>query len=95
MKFPSFLRFHIFKLSQIKLLFKNDVIFNSELLRIEVGDRDKKHSLVDFIQWNSVITITNRFLGQIGHFTTQINPVITNSGYNELKSDSYFIGSVL
>ncbi len=39
------------------------------------------------IQWNSVITnsvvnehsvITNRFLGQIGQFTTQSNPVVTN-----------------
>ncbi len=29
--------------------------------------------------------ITNRFLGQIGHFTTQINPVITNTCYNEQK----------
>ncbi len=35
------------------------------------------------IQRNSVIT--NRFLGEIGHFTTQINPVITNPGYNEEK----------
>ncbi len=46
------------------------------------------------LQWNSVITnsvvnehsnITNRFSGQIGHFTTQNNPVITNPGYNEQK----------
>ncbi len=38
-------------------------------------------------QWNSVIknlvvnenlVVTNRFKGQIVHFTTQINPVITN-----------------
>ncbi len=44
------------------------------------------------IQWNSVITnsvvnehlvITNRFQEQFGHFTTQINPVITNPGYNK------------
>ncbi len=39
-----------------------------------------------YILWNSVITnlvvnehvITNRFLGQIGHFSTQMNPVITD-----------------
>ncbi len=39
------------------------------------------------LHWNSVVTnsvvnehpvITNRCLGQIGHFTTKINPVITN-----------------
>ncbi len=44
------------------------------------------------IQWNSVITnsvanehsvITNRFIGQIGQSSTQIDPVITNPGYNE------------
>ncbi len=29
--------------------------------------------------------MTNRFLGQIGHFTTKINPVITNPDYNEQK----------
>ncbi len=29
--------------------------------------------------------ITNRFSGQIDHFTTQINPVITNPDYNEQK----------
>ncbi len=38
---------------------------------------------------NSVVNehsvITNRFLGQIGHFTTQINSVITNPGHNEQK----------
>ncbi len=47
------------------------------------------------LQWNSVITnsvvneqsaITNKFLRDIGHFNTQINPVITNPGYNEQKS---------
>ncbi len=44
------------------------------------------------IHSNSVITnsdikehlvIANKFLGQIGQFSTQINPVITNPGYNE------------
>ncbi len=50
----------------------------------------------DQIQWNSVISITNSvvneqsviknlFLGQIGHFITQINSVITNPGFNEQK----------
>jgi hypothetical protein len=38
---------------------------------------------------NSVINehsiITNTFLGQNGHFSTQINPVITTPGYNEQK----------
>jgi hypothetical protein len=29
--------------------------------------------------------ITNKFLSQIGYFNTQINPVITNPGYNEQK----------
>ncbi len=28
------------------------------------------------VQWNSVIT--NKYLGKIGHFSTQMNPVITN-----------------
>ncbi len=32
------------------------------------------------VQWNSVMT--NIILSQIGHFNTQINPVITNPGYN-------------
>ncbi len=36
---------------------------------------------------NSVINkhqvITNRLLSQIGHFSTQINPVIPNPGYNK------------
>ncbi len=47
-----------------------------------------------YIQRNSVITnsvfnvhsvITNSFRSQLGHFSTQINPVITNPGYNEQK----------
>ncbi len=47
--------------------------------------------------WNSVIAnsvvnehsvITNKFLGLIGHFTTQIDPIITNPGYNERKCRS-------
>ncbi len=36
---------------------------------------------------NSVVNehsvIMNRFLSQIGPFSTEINPVITNPGYNE------------
>jgi hypothetical protein len=36
---------------------------------------------------NSVVyehsVITNIFLGEIGHFTTQMDPVITNPGYSE------------
>ncbi len=46
-----------------------------------------------YIQWNSVLTnsvvnehsvITNRFYGHIGHFTTQINPAITNKNGRSL-----------
>ncbi len=29
--------------------------------------------------------IANKFLGQIGHFSTQINPIITNPGYKKTK----------
>ncbi len=29
--------------------------------------------------------ITNKFLGKIGYFSTQMNPVITKPGYNEQK----------
>ncbi len=52
----------------------------------------KKNNLK--LQWNSVITnsvvnehsvITNRFLEQICLCTTQVDPVITNPGYNEQK----------
>ncbi len=32
---------------------------------------------------NEHSVITTRFLSQIGHFSTQINPVIMNPGYNE------------
>jgi hypothetical protein len=37
--------------------------------------------------YNSVITnsVVNEHSGQIGHFSPQINPVITNPGYNEQK----------
>ncbi len=34
---------------------------------------------------NEHFVITNRFFGQIGYFTTQINPVITNPGDTEQK----------
>ncbi len=46
------------------------------------------------LQWNSVVTnsvvnkhsvITNRIWSQIGNFSTQINPVLTNPDYNEQK----------
>jgi hypothetical protein len=39
-----------------------------------------EHSVV-----NEHSVITNRFLSQIGKLSTQINPVITNPGYNEQK----------
>ncbi len=42
-----------------------------------------KLSLSSVVNEHSVIT--NIILGQIGHFTTQIDPVITNPGYNERR----------
>ncbi len=43
----------------------------------------------DLIITNSGVTkhlvITNRLLEQIGHFTTQNNPLLTNSGHNKQK----------
>ncbi len=33
---------------------------------------------------NEHSVITNTFLSQIGQFSTQIDPVITNPGYNEI-----------
>ncbi len=38
--------------------------------------------------YNEHSVITNKFLSQIGNFTTQINPYITNPGYNE-QQDRY------
>ncbi len=35
--------------------------------------------------YNGHSVITNKFLSKIGHISTQINPVITNPGYNEQK----------
>jgi hypothetical protein len=35
--------------------------------------------------YNEHSVITNKFLGKIGHFTTQMTPVITKHGYNEQK----------
>ncbi len=35
--------------------------------------------------YNEHLVITNKFLGKIGHFTTQMNPVITKPEYNEQK----------
>jgi hypothetical protein len=35
--------------------------------------------------YNEHSDITNKFLGKIGHFTTQMNPVITKPGYNVQK----------
>jgi hypothetical protein len=32
-----------------------------------------------------------QFLSKIGHINTQINPVITNPGYNELKCPELFV----
>ncbi len=52
------------------------------------------------VQRNSVITksvvnehlvVTNTFLWQIDQFTEQINPVITNPGYNEQKCPLFVI----
>jgi hypothetical protein len=47
---------------------------------------------VKLVITNSVVNehfaITNRFLGQIGHFSTQINSVITNPSCNELNCRS-------
>ncbi len=34
---------------------------------------------------NEHSVITNKYLSPIGYFYTQINPVITNPGYNEQK----------
>ncbi len=54
----------------------------------------KKKKTFGNIQWISVIAnsvvnkhsvITNRILIQISHFSTEINPVMTNTGYNEQK----------
>jgi hypothetical protein len=72
-------------------------------------------SMEVLIQWNSVMTnsvvnehsvITKRYLGQIGHFTTQMNPVITNKNgrsrgvrYNRVGPNSiqnnYFTRTVI
>ncbi len=35
--------------------------------------------------YNEHSVITNGLSSQIGHLSTQINPVITNPGYNEQK----------
>ncbi len=35
--------------------------------------------------YNEHSAITDGFLSHIGHISTQINPVITNPGYNEQK----------
>jgi hypothetical protein len=35
--------------------------------------------------YNKHLVITNRFLSKFGPNNTQINPVITNPGYNEQK----------
>ncbi len=51
------------------------------------------------LQWNSVImnsvvndysVETNRFLSQIGYYSTEINPVITNPAHNEQKWSKVF-----
>jgi hypothetical protein len=69
----------------INLFWENSLDF----FRLEV----RKHTLMH-IQWNSVImnsvanehsVITKRFSGQIGKSSIQIDPVITNPGYNEQK----------
>ncbi len=76
------------KFSKNNLSFKLN--FSKSLTQMVKINNCRLHE--QLIQWNSVITnsvvnehpvITNRFLGQIGH--TQINPVITNRGYNEQK----------
>ncbi len=42
-----------------------------------------------YLSYYSVVNthsiITNRVLGQIGHFSKKINPVVTNPNYNEQK----------
>ncbi len=52
---------------------KNWPDFQKEIERISVSNFS--------VQWNSVLT--NKFLGKIGYFSTQINPVIANPCYNE------------
>jgi hypothetical protein len=45
-----------------------------------------EHSVVnEYSVVNEHSVITNRFLGPTGHFTTLINLVITNPGYNKQK----------
>ncbi len=66
---------------------KNSVITNSVVNELSVITNSvvNELSVITNSVVNELSVITNRFLGLIGHFTTQINLVITNPGYNEQK----------
>ncbi len=37
------------------------------------------------LSYNEHSVLTNKYLGKLGHFSTQMNPVIIKPGYNEQK----------
>ncbi len=50
---------------------------NSIVITVKLGYNELGH--------NEHSVITNKFLSKIGHISTEINPVITNPGYNVQK----------
>ncbi len=89
------IQFEMFR--KIIFLFKGKVLWicqfagssNSKKKDLEFNRKFRKQrSLIYYkeIQWNSVITnsvINRHILGQIAHFSTQINPVVTSPSYSE------------
>ncbi len=45
----------------------------------------EKNEFTVKLGYNEHSVITNKFLGKIGHFSTQMNPIITKPGYKKQK----------
>ncbi len=73
----------IFLLPHPKTKKKRKEQFHS--LRSEITKLKQSNSVVTNSVVNKHFVITNRFLDQIGHFSTQINPVLMSPRYTEQK----------
>ncbi len=55
---------------------------HSNLTTVKLGYNELGYNELGY---NEHSVITNRFLGKIGRFSAQRNPVITKPGYNETR----------
>ncbi len=84
---------HNFRVQKMVVVLRSHFSCKLKIFRANVNIRIKRNilhnvlskSVIAYSVVNKHFVITNRFLGLTGHLTTQINPVITNPGYNKQK----------